>query len=142
MAVDGSSTAVEFSVSSGEVVAIERILFTTVDNSKEDADGFFSIAALTKGMLIQVKEGAEILQHFGTDDIPIKRHADFNLLAGNDLVGEDAGGDGRFAIRWTIGRSGRRLLLSPPQKFVFIVQDNLSTFIEIRALAQGYRVRT
>ncbi len=138
MNVDGSSTPVEFHFASHELSHITRINWTHFDNAADDIDGFFSIAALTNGCTIQVRAAdGTVLQHFGTDKVPLKRSVDFAALAGVDVRSDSGGSVSASAVRWTIEAVGEELLLRPSQAFVFTVRDNLTALTQFRAMAQG-----
>lgn len=141
MNVDGSSAKSFDYVATGRM-AIERVNFNTVDDVKWDADGFFSLSVLSNGLLIQVVDtnGTTVLQHFGTNDAPIKRHADLYSLAGIDVSDDTTGGTSSSGVRWTIEKAGLAIELIEDQRFRVVVQDDLQGFVQFRVMIQGYKL--
>ena len=144
MDVDGSATAVPFELHVRDSsIVISRILIEVLDDATEDIDGFFTIAALTNGLLIEVLGHAgETLQSFGTSDAGIKRHVDLGSLGGHDLLHtEDVPATSLFIVRWSLWKSGKRLLLREGQTMRVTVRDNLEALTQLRFSAQGFKVR-
>ena len=130
----------DFTVPAGKVFETERLMVTCVDDAIEQITGFFTLSALTNGLLIQVidGDGSTVLQHFGTDVLPIRRHEDFAALAGNDISESSSlGNAARFGIRWTISAAGSTMILYEGQTFRVVVQDDLSSLTQLTGVVQG-----
>ena len=144
MDVDGG-TPVAFSwtneVAAGRIAYLTRTLITALGGATEDHDGFFSLAALTNGLLIDIRdENGTVVQAFETDSLPIKRHVEFGNLAGVDIDTDSGAGVSRYNIRWTFSKAtGRPLLLRPGWSFRVTVRDALQTLTMFRISVQGYR---
>ena len=138
MSVDGSSTPVEFVYTAALPTVVERLNFMARDNGIAQPSGFFSLAALPKGLWIvhRAPDGA-VLENFGTGDRPLMTTAAFGSLAGVDIESDTAQGQSCFNIRWTLARAGAPLGMSPGTSLVVTVRDDLSDLIEFSAMAQG-----
>ena len=139
MGVNGSVTPADFTYTATAPCALERVLFSVVDNAGEDIDGFFTIAALSTGLTIQHRNSAgTVLQHFSTDVAAIQRHADFTNLAGVDVgATSDTPAVTRAGVRWTIGKAGAKLRMEAGDVFGVTVSDDLSAILQFRTMAQG-----
>lgn len=141
-AVDGTTPVnFDYTAPAGRVAEIERLNLTLVDDAVEDIDGFFTLAALTNGLLLQVLDidGSTVLQHFGTDEAAIKTHNDLGTLAGIDVLtlGDAVPAVRRFIVRWTLSKAGSSLTLNSGMTFRMVVPDNLSALTQFRAMIQG-----
>ena len=138
MGVDGT-TPVNYDYVPPESQSYRRLLIGAYVAIKEDSDGFLSLPALTNGLLFQVLDlDSNIVQHFGTDELPIKAHWQFVLWAGNDVVEGDGTNFVSLKVRWTLGHSGADLWLPAGYTFRCVVQDNLSTITELYMMLQGH----
>ena len=146
MNVNGASTAVnyDYTVPTDKVVGLSRINWHVLDNAKQDLSGFFSLPALTKGLLFQIldDDGSTVLQDFDTTDHPITKTADVYNLAGIDLEDDVSGNESRFGIRWSIykaagGDSAGVMKLTAGQVVRCKVQDDLSGLTEFHMMVQG-----
>jgi len=137
MGVDGG-TPVPFLYTATQPTILTRCNFSMYDDALEDVDGFFTIAATTNGLKIEVKNSAgTVLQNFGA--IAVKRHADLNNLAGTDTSGAQATpATARMAVRWTFERAGAALKLDTGDQFIITVQDDISALAQFRTMVQGY----
>lgn len=138
MNVNGAVTPVVFKYTATAECDLHRINIAVLDNAAaEDPNGFFVIAALTNGLLIECYDsGDTLLQDFGTTDTPIKQHAELAALAASDIVAEDTT-DTRMAVRWTFDKAGDALHLRPGDYFQISVRDNLTTIELLRMMLQG-----
>ncbi len=82
-------------------------------------------------------DGTTILQHFGTDIVPLTSTASFSNLAGVDAVFAGAAGPNILPIRWTIEKSGNKMTMYPDQIFRCVVQDDLTPATAIYMMVQG-----
>lgn len=138
MGVNGSVTPVVFTYTATTECSLERLNLAMVDAANEDVDGFFTLAALTNGLLIETYDSSDtLLQDFGTTAVPIKRHADLANLAGTDTAGSSSTPAAtRFGVRWTFAKAGAAINLRTGDYFQVTVRDDLST-IGLRMMIQG-----
>ncbi|HUU95519.1 MAG TPA: hypothetical protein VM487_07250 [Phycisphaerae bacterium] len=127
-------------LAAGRPAYLHRCLMSVVDNAPEDRDGFFTIAALTNGLLIELTDAnGDVVQNWETDAAPIKRHVQFASLAGPDIVPDAGAGVSAYGMRWTFSKgTGRPLLVEPGGTFRISVRDNCSAILEWRTSIQGY----
>lgn len=139
MAIDGDASPTTFLYTApAGGVAIERVNFQVVDGTFEDPEGFFALAALTTGLTIQLVRAAAVLQHFGTDVAPIKRHNQFANLAGTDAdASTSAANVSRYSVRWTVSRAGNPLRMEEGDTLEIVVADDIAALTEFRAMVQG-----
>lgn len=140
MAVNGSlGSPVIF-----EYVAPEPVLMSRINLQINDilptADKFGGIAALTNGVLIQIRDTDDTTLIDFSDNIGIKANHDFVLLAGIDVDIVSGGGVGLVAVRFTVSKAGNLLRLETGQKFVLVVRDNLTGLDSFEAMVQGVTV--
>ena len=138
MAVDGSSTPVDFeyTVPASQEVLLSRAAVFIQDAGPSPTE-FGGIAALTNGLLIQVRDGADqLVKQFGE---PIQDNTDFVLLAGTDVVYELTTGVDSVSVRWTFSRTsgGDLLQLREGETFRVRVQDDLTGLTSMRWALQG-----
>lgn len=141
LAVNGSVTAVEYSFSPPVMAHINRVNLGMSDDSKAMPNGFFTIGTLANGLTIQLRDtNGKVLQHFGTDVVPITTHARFGPLAGVDTGTDDTAGTANGAVRWTIAEAGKALMMKPSETLVITVQDDLSAITELFVMVQGVKL--
>lgn len=138
MAVDGSGAPVEFSYTAPRPTVIHRLNFVARAAAKAQPNGFFSLAALAKGLWI-VHRGLDggVLENFGTGDRPIMTTIAFGALAGVDVVSDTAQGQSSYGIRWTLARAGAPLIMPPGTSLVVTVRDDIDALEEFAVMAQG-----
>ncbi len=140
--VDGDAAQVEFIFKATKSLIVNRVNIVVVANAKEDITGFFSLPALSNGLTIvhreSVADGGDTIEDFGTDIMPIKRHADFGALAGVDVMSDTEANRSRYSIRWTLARSGLALVMIEDEEFVITVRDDISTLLDAHVQIQGY----
>ena len=141
MGVDGSGTVVtfEYTAPTGEHAYIERSMWT-VQDTKLVIGGFFSLSALTNGLLIQIidTDGTTVLEEFGSADAAFKKHIDLAVLSGlNDIRTDTVGNVGEFGKRWTLSKAGGAMHLAPGQIFRVTVRDNIAALDQFRVMLQG-----
>lgn len=149
MNVNGSVTAVNFKYvfkerggEAASYIRVQRLNMLAEDTAQaEVVTGFFSLAALSAGLLFQVLNSrGKVMQHFATDVEPLKSTADISALAGFDIGGVSqsvAGGASAYHVRWTLAKAGQPLLLYPGEAFSATVQDDLSALTKFRIMVQG-----
>jgi len=126
-----------YTVPAGKDFYLQRVNVTMIDGTVTILK-FGGENALTNGCLFQVRDaGGTVLQHFGTDDVPIKRNIDFAALAGPDVPVEPAAGDDAFIVRWTVAKAGEPVRISAGDSFNFISQDSLAGITEMNIMVQG-----
>ncbi len=144
LAVDGSVTPQNFDYRIPAGTKYKKFQLVRVCMLFADAsmryDRFLGFAALLpNGMLFQVVDidGTTIIQHFGTDIVPLISTASFSNLAGVDAVFAGEAGPNILPIRWTIEKSGNKMTLYPNQIFRCVVQDDLTPATGIQIMVQG-----
>lgn len=142
MNVNGSSTAVEFSVTvpAGRTLQWHRTNFVIIDGGIQ-AGLFAGIVggALTNGLNIKVVNGDGTTQKdFTTSFGDIKTNEDWNLLAGIDGVQQQLAGDDILPVRWTVARAGLAPELPSGYKIVVTVQDDLTSIVKFKGMVQGF----
>ncbi len=141
MNVNGSVTAVnfDFEVATGKIFILSRINAQFRDNTKDIPNGFFSLAALGNGLLIQIldTDGTTVLQDFDTTADPLKNHADMIALAGVDVDTDSTANVSAGGFRFSIFKTGSFMKLTAGQKVRVVVQDNLEAMQEFRFMVQG-----
>ncbi|KKM96620.1 hypothetical protein LCGC14_1176360, partial [marine sediment metagenome] len=92
------------------------------------------------GMLIRLCDAAGVTLFDFLNGTEIVQHHDFGLLAGVDVDTDSVGNRSAISVRWTIERSGRRLLMLPGERLRITIRANLSGLSgEFHSMAQGYR---
>jgi hypothetical protein len=128
--VNGGSTVVEFEYVAPRDVALSHVALATADPlAAIQEDGFFSVPALTKGLILTCRSADNVvLQSFGTDVAPIRRHVQFGLLFNGEshMPGASPNGASGFACEFPLMRAGSMLHLLEGERFVITVQDDIS----------------
>lgn len=140
MNVDGSSTPVnfDFTVPTGKVFLFTRFNAQFDDDKKDVPNGFFSIAALSNGLLMQIRDtNGTVLQDFDTTAAPIKNHADMIALAGVDVDSDGTANLSSGGFRFTITKTGAAMKLTAGQVVRVVVRDSLTGLDELRFMVQG-----
>ena len=139
MSVDGSVTAVEYEYTcpDNQVTFIEDITVLIVDGAISPTK-FGGITALTNGLKIEaIDSDTTTVLHDYTEDVTIKKNADWALLAGSDRETTAAAGDDVEEVQWSLTSESGPLLLTEGQIFRVTVQDNLSAITEMEMMVQG-----
>ncbi len=139
LSVDGSSTEAEYlyTCPDNKIVFIDEVNILIVDGGISPTK-FGGITALTNGVLIQSvdSDGTTVLVNF-TAEFPIKKNADWHLLAGSDRETTAAAGDDTEEVSWSlVGESGP-LLLTEGQIFCMIIRDDLRAITEFIVAVDG-----
>jgi len=143
MNIDGSITPqiFEYVVPAGYDFYAFRLNLGALANGI-DPDGFLGLAELTNGLDIQLRNAADAVILDYLDGEHFTHHHDFGYLAGVDSdIRPNASGPDGFGVRWTMAKNGAPDYLEQGQKFVMIINDNLSTIVEMRAMLQGVLVK-
>lgn len=139
MAVDGSSTAVPYTVVCPQTGAVElvRINAVIVDGGIKYGEFGGMGAALTNGLEIKAfsVDDTEVFDFL--DGETIKTNEDWGALAGVDNVSFPAAGDDSFPVRWTIAKSGASVQLTPGDYLRVLIQDDLTGLTKFTMMAQG-----
>lgn len=125
----------------GRDAYLSRMLIAALGATAEDLDGFFSLAALEIGLLIDIRDqNGDVIEAFETDTAPIKRHVEFGQLAGIDVDSDSTANRSRFSIRWTFDKAmGRPVLIPAGASIRVTVRDDLASLAMFRVAVQGYR---
>lgn len=145
MAVNGSVTPVEFSVSPSGLAAgtqwdINRMVFTITDGSVMDDGKFGGITALTKGCVLRVEDG------YTKNIFNVKTNEDFALRSFDaEYVTNAPAGVYGFRCRRTFNGQDKngvviRLSGDTGDMLKMIIQDDLSGLVTFRAIVQGHVV--
>jgi len=139
MSVDGSSTAVIFSISPGANVSwdVYRCSIHIVDASVSHGDFGGIASGITNGIKVEVLDGDDNQLFDFTDDFTIKTNGQWGHLAGIDVFIQTTAGDDLLIVRWTINRSGEPLRLNGTDKLAFTVQDDLTPLTHMAVMTQG-----
>lgn len=130
----------DYTLGPTEYFEIERVLFRGGDDSKGLPNSFFGISALSNGLLLQILDDSPaIVEHFTTDDVPIKEHFDLSNLAGVDVGTDSISNLSGIGSRWTISKSGKRVLMKPGWTLRVVVQDDISALRLLRVSVQGLK---
>lgn len=149
LAVNGSVTPVEFSVSPADLTPgtkwdITRMIFQMLDDAAMDDGTFGGIAALTKGVYLRhidgitknifnVKTNGDFAAHMYDIDYSDKAPAgQYGFRARRSFAGEDKNG---VVIR--LSESG----VGESDTLKLVVQDDLSGLISFQAIVQGHVVQ-
>ena len=139
MAVNGSVTPQIFTVRAGITPSdIVRFILTVRDDVEMDDAKFGGITALTRGLVLRVIDGTQ------KTIFNYKNNQDMKQFA-YDLSYADKAKQGEFGLstRTTFGgqsKHGVTIRLSGNDRLQFIVQDDLTDLISIRAAVQGHQV--
>lgn len=144
MHVNGAVGDLEFEweVPVGRVFMLTRVNWRIQDASVR-ADGFGGLAALAEGdgCLLQIIDAdtTTVLLDF-MDGEEIRRHHDFNHVAGVDVDVDTSGVGGAqdsLAIRWTVEKAGDAMELTAGQIIRFTIRGDLSGLTLFDAMVQG-----
>ncbi|MHA2068110.1 MAG: hypothetical protein ACXABY_27430 [Candidatus Thorarchaeota archaeon] len=135
----GTDTIFNFRVPGDKIFKFSRINFVIVDGSIGPGDFGGIGGGLTDGCLLQIvdSDGVTVLNHFGTDDVPIKTNEDFSPLAGTDVPISALAGDDLLPIRFSVFKAGAPMELTPKQNIRWTNRDDLSALTKFRAMIQG-----
>ena len=139
MNVDGSAVTVNFDyIVVDHFANLARMNINLLDGGESPMEFAGLGTALTNGCLLQIVDidGTTVLQHFGTDDAPLIKNADFNMLAGVDVTHRPDPGTDLLSIRFSINKVGAPMRLKAGQIIRLVVQDDLTSVSEFRVMAQ------
>ena len=143
--VDGSAAPIIFSISPSNLTPgtkwdIVRVTFQIIDNTSMDDAKFGGLIALTKGIVVRVKNG--ITKNIFNS----KTNADFALHA-YDIAYSDKSPAGSYGFRSrrTFGGQSKngvtiRLNADTKDEFQILIQDDLTGLTDFCAVAQGHIV--
>ena len=140
--VDGSVTPVSFryTVPTGKIAIISRMLTHIVDSGMQWQE-FAGITALTNGLTIKALDVDDSVLLDFIDGNTIQNNGDWSHVAGSDEVLQLSAGPDLLAIRWSLFKTGFVPFLEEGQSFEVLVQDDLSTGIDVLSiLIQGREV--
>lgn len=122
----------------GESLIINRMIVLIGDATAPAAGGYGGMSALTDGISVQVREGANLVLDL-TDGLPIKT----NLAWGHhcyDVEPSSYGSGINFVrVRWTFGASGKPLCLRGTQRLCVRLSDDFSGLTEHYFMVQGFK---
>lgn len=138
MAVDGSSTAVDFDIApaAAEVFRIEKLVFVLSLASLPTLLEFGDIAALSTGLSMKILDGEEATILDLIDGENLKSNNDLAAVADLELLTFGAS----YTLRATVVPSSPIRLEYPDEgaeRLRVTVADNLSTITRMRCFAQG-----
>lgn len=144
LVVDGSATPVKFRCGLNEprVLHLARLNFIMQDSNFNEDGWFDTNIPLPIGLEFRIVTGSTgvVVASFN-QEYHIRKNIDWGILAGNDVFVSTAfqGVKETAFVRWTIERSGARVLVQPDQCFEMLVQDDLTGNDRVfRAMVQGF----
>ena len=143
MAVDGSSTAVDFSYTAATTrgVVIHRLNIVIADNSINPGDFGGIASGLTTSIQVLVLDSDNSTIFDFTDSENISTNSEFGFLAGVDVDRDTQGaGDDVLVVRWTLAKAGQELRLLNTHKIAIRVNDNLTALTSFKCMVQGYKL--
>jgi len=138
MNIDGSTpVAFTYTVPAGKKLELSRFNIAMVDGGMGYGEFGGLGATLTNGLSLTVINGSglEILDF--TDGKNLKANEDFCNLAGVDAIAQPVAGDDFFAVRFTVGKAGARMILKSGYQIQSVVADDLSNLTKFRIMIQG-----
>lgn len=146
MNVNGSIVPRIFRWTARDDAYLGRLHFAVIDDSPTVIDGFFSLPALTEGLLVSIFNPENDVQlNFGGTVVGtgIRTSAEFGLLAGVDVDVASFANTSRHIVRWTLSEAfGGALLFVPKgQSLRVIIRDDLSGLAFFNTMVQGAYVR-
>ena len=141
--VDGSVTPVVFKCSppaTGAVV-IERIMINVRDSGTFTAEKYGALAELTNGIEVGIfSDSDDSLVTDYLDGVPIKSNAGWGRACYDVDVKTWGAGDSFLLMRWTLSKSGTRLILRDSDNYSFgiKVNDDLTGLVEHYFTCQGF----
>lgn len=129
----------------GEIFVLHRMMVAYLDDTATAAVYGGLGAALSNGIQIKHKRGATVVANL-TDNVPVKKNADWVALAGVDVRNYDWGNPANphaVGVRWTFTRAGQAITLIGDQSDSLVVElnDNFTGLDDHRFVVQGYRYR-
>jgi hypothetical protein len=145
MAVDGSVTPQIFYTTPaglpGVKIDITQIHFHIEDNSKADGSTFGGLPSLTNGIVVRQKDGKY------RNYMNVKNNGDFGHYTGNIQMDAAATGSGTYNVYVTKDFAGQsnhgvviRLSGDTSDELQVIIQDNLTSLVEMHVTAMGHFV--
>jgi len=142
MNVNGSVRPVKYEVALGETSDVEidiyEIRFKLFDNSAMDESRFGGMTALTRGVVLRVERADGTIKNY----FNAKSNGMFSLYCDNNQYDTKAP-SGQYSVefKWKVSRDqGVAIRLSAGDKFVLIVQDDLTPLINFEAKVLGHEV--
>lgn len=137
--VNGASDLVNFdyTVPAGFEVVLFRVNILLMDTTVVPEDFGALSGDLSKGVAIQFLDVSGNVTLDPCAGQPILNNSHWSVLAGVDSSTKTGAGADALATRWTLEKAGAPVWMKAGAKLRFIVQDNLSTLILFRVMAQG-----
>ena len=133
LTVDGSTTPVEFYIqpNKGEIIMIARWMIFIQDSKGFDITSLGSNGSLANGLDIQLN-GQSLLGY------TIKSNGDIASIAYDMTLHTFGNADDILTARWTFTNAGQYIRLTENDKLSVIVQDDLTSIVNINIQSQGY----
>lgn len=126
---------------SGESFWIERMIVSVEDTSGFTAQEYGNLgAALTDGIEVQVRTGADTVKIDLTDGVPIETNAHWGRMCYDVDVKSWGAGNELLVCRWTFTRTGGALILNGgnSERLTVVLSDSFTGLISHYFLVQGY----
>lgn len=111
-------------------IQIRRMLVEIRDTGLFSQERYGTIAALTNGIEVVVKDDSGTIQLNITDGVPIKSLAHWGAKCFDMSPLPSGSGDGFVNVRWTFGRNGSDILLPAGWSLVVQLNDDLTGLID------------
>jgi hypothetical protein len=121
-----------------DYLVINRIIISVEDAGNFDAGGYGNGSALTNGIRIYLKDGdGEIAE---LTSFPITTNSHWAAHCHDLTIHSFGTGNTLMSVRWTIGASGRPLVLNGPDGHYLevVFNDDHTNLIAQRVIGQGY----
>ncbi len=142
MAVDGSSTAVDFDISppTGKAVILDSLHFV-LQGVNFTPNKFGGLSELTNGIALQLLEGTTIIVDFA-NAFRIKKNADFSLFSEGNIQSFGGGADDMLKATFDFQLSGRLLRIKSTEIARIKIQDDLTPvgLSRFECMARGYLI--
>lgn len=139
-AVPASESIFQYVVPDDRIFYMNRINLACICAGMEKINGFFALDELANGLTVDVRKAdGSIVETFGTDFIPIRRHNDWGALAAT-VFATTRGNDSRYTIEWPVSSTSKLLRMTQGQRVCITVRDDLTDITTLVAMVQGWLV--
>lgn len=144
---DHTGTRFIFQPEVGQIIVVQRLIFSLEDETGFKAETFGKESALANGLLLQAEHADHVVTDFLAGDT-IKTNGQFGLFCYDVAVHNWANTptDEILLARFTFtklgprtnGVQGLRLIGDRLENLVMTVQDDLTNILRLKVMAQGY----